>query len=81
MEFNPGLWQSDQNIAAIYFNQEKFALAAQYQEKAVQVNPQDASLHYNLAAIYQKLDLKEKMDQEMQKAFDLDPKLRENSSP
>ncbi len=48
LELNPNLWQSYQNIAAIYFSQKKLDLAKQSMEKALAINPNSTELHTNM---------------------------------
>ena len=37
VSYNPGLWQSYQNLAAIYYRQGKAALAKEYLGKAAEI--------------------------------------------
>ena len=44
--------QAYNRVAQIYFRQERFELAVDYQKKAIQIAPAEAKYHYNLGVIY-----------------------------
>lgn len=59
IEFNPLLWQSYQNLGAIYFEKEDFETAIKYFAEAVKINPSDLNLKFNLGIIHLKAGKKD----------------------
>ena len=54
LSINPNLWQSYQNMAAIYFNAEQFDLALENIKKALEINPNDENLKQNVKVVENK---------------------------
>ena len=48
IRFNPRLWQSDQNLAGLYYQQGKIAKAIEYLQKALELVPDNQVLQENL---------------------------------
>ena len=51
IEINPNLWQSYQNLGAIYFNAGDKEKAKEYLEKALEINPGNEGLRKALEII------------------------------
>lgn len=53
IKYNPLLWQSHQNLGAIYFNLKQYDKAIEQLEKAIEINPSNLNLQNNLNMLKQ----------------------------
>lgn len=53
IKYNPLLWQSHQNLGAIYFNLKQYDKAVEQLEKAIEINPSNLNLQNNLNMLKQ----------------------------
>ena len=74
-----GMTYSLNNIAGVYFDQQKYAAAIEFFETATAVKPTDASAHYWTAKCLEKLGQSDKAINAYQLAFNLDNSLSEAS--
>ena len=73
IELNANLWQSCQDLAVIYFNQNNYEMSQKYAQMAIKTVPKNGNLYANLAMIYNKMGKAEKARQIIKEGLKLDP--------
>jgi len=77
---SPAYFSPQNNLGNVYFLQKKYEIALLAYEKALKINPENPLLLINLALIHKELGQNEKFKSQLEAAFKLNQRLREQYS-